>query len=67
MQQAPQTPPVHIRPVAYLLYDLWSQVLRGAADGGGRLFVMQDLGESEVCEFDVADAVDDDVFGLETR
>jgi hypothetical protein len=51
--------------VAHLLDDLGGEVLRGPTDGGRCFFLVEDLGEAEVRELDVADLVDDDVLGLE--
>jgi hypothetical protein len=67
MEQTSQAPPVDISPMPHLPDDLGSEVLRRAADGIGGLFVLKDLGKSKVGELDVAHAVNDDVFWLETR
>lgn len=67
VNEAPQTPPVHVESVAYLLYDLRGQVLRGAADGCGTFLVLQYLRQAEVSQLDVPHLVDYDVLGLEAK
>ena len=65
MNEAAQAPPVDVDLVAHFLDDFGRQVLGSAADGGGCLFGGEDLGEAEVRELDVANFVDDEIFGLE--
>ena len=67
MDEAAQAPPVDIDLVSHFLDDFGGQVLRSAADGLGGLLKGEYLGQAEVGEFDVAELVDDDVFGLEAN
>ena len=61
--QHAQRPPVDELVVALALDDLWSQVLRRAAEGVGA--VADDLGKAEVGDLDVSLLVDEEVLRLE--
>lgn len=67
VQEASKAPPVDVGSMADFLDNFGCQVFRSAADGCGGLFVLEDLGKTEVGEFDVADAINDDVFGFEAE
>mmetsp|Transcript_50509 Transcript_50509/g.100836 ORF Transcript_50509/g.100836 Transcript_50509/m.100836 type:complete len:257 (-) Transcript_50509:258-1028(-) len=63
VQQHPHRPPVHRRPVPLAANDLWRHVLWRAAERPRP--VQHHLGEAEVCDLDVAVAVEEEVLGLE--
>ena len=65
VDQRSQAPPVDRLPVALLVENLGSQVLRGSADREGVAVGNVHFGEAEVGEPEVAAVVDEDVFGLE--
>jgi hypothetical protein len=66
--EAAETPPIDLYAVALFADDFWGEVLWGATDGLGFVFLsFEDLGEAEVSQFDVAGFVDDDVLGFETE
>lgn len=65
VQKTAQAPPIHIHSMPHLLHDLRSEVLGSSADGVSSLFILQDLRQSKVGEFDVPYSIDDDIFWLE--
>jgi hypothetical protein len=63
--QDAESPPVDGEAVTLLIEDLGSQVLGSAAEGVGLGVVLEDLGEAEVSETDVAVFVHEDVLWLQ--
>ena len=53
--------------MAHFFDDLWRQIFWSSADGCSCLFILKYLGQSEIGEFDVSDAINDDVFRFEAR
>ena len=64
VDQHTQSPPVNGLSVPLVEDDFWGDVFGGAADGEGSS-LSEELGEPEVCEFEIAVVANEEVFWLE--
>lgn len=68
VDDATKTPPIHCLSVSLLLYHLGGQILRSSTDGHRLLILIQQcLGQSEICELDVAGLIKQYIFRFEAK